>query len=203
MFDNHYGLEDAVLNGTKTMTRRFIPTEETEGGLVPVSFWNGKWCGAHGKPLKKQPYKVGERLAIAQRYSELSWDESFYNMLKSKCELLPQYELKGWDNKMFVKAEYMPHQIEITDVKVERIQDIVWKDCLREGVLKAYIGYYVPGIKCKDWENESHVDTEDFKTWKLFPTPEEAFAALIKKIGGKKAWEDNPWVFAYSIKLIK
>lgn len=191
MFDNHYGLNDAVLNGTKTMTRRFIPIDETIGGLVPVSFWDGKVCGSHGKPLRKQPYKVGEVLAIAQRYSDLSWDASFYERLKSKCELLPQYELKGWDNKMFVKAEYMPHQIEITDVKVERIQDISKEDCMKEGIKDYIIGYGFDG-----WVNKDGALNHT-------PDPRTAFAYLIMKLSGKKAWEDNPWVFAYSFKLIK
>ena len=35
---------------------------------------------------------------------------------------------------MFSKAELMPHQIRITDVRCERLQDISDSECLREGV---------------------------------------------------------------------
>ena len=31
---------------------------------------------------------------------------------------------KGWTNKMFVEAMFMPHQIEITNIRVERLQDL-------------------------------------------------------------------------------
>ena len=44
---------------------------------------------------------------------------------------------KGWNNKMFVISGLMPHQIRITDIKVERLQDITNVDCMREGVTKA------------------------------------------------------------------
>lgn len=38
---------------------------------------------------------------------------------------------------------------------------------------------------------------------KTFPTPREAFAALIdKKISGKGTWDNNPWVVAYSFELV-
>lgn len=37
MFDNHYGLENAVLNGTKTMTRRAIKdTNLKDGGSFSI-----------------------------------------------------------------------------------------------------------------------------------------------------------------------
>ena len=82
----------------------------------------------------------------------------------------------------------MPYRIRITGIKCERLQDISDAECMKEGVVGGIIGYYVPGIKCKDWSKESYVDTEDGGTWKLFPTPREAFATLIDKVSGRGAW---------------
>ena len=73
----------------------------------------------------------------------------------------------------------------------------------KEGVVGGIIGYYVPGIKCKDWSKESYVDTEDGRTWKLFPTPREAFASLIDKVSGRGTWDRNPWVVVYEFELVK
>ena len=97
----------------------------------------------------------------------------------------------------------MPYRIRITGIKCERLQDISDAECMKEGVVGGIIGYYVPGIKCKDWSKESYVDTEDGRTWKLFPTPREAFASLIDKVSGRGAWARNPWVVVYEFELVK
>lgn len=93
---------------------------------------------------------------------------------------------------MFVKAGLIPHHIKITDVKVERLQDISDDDILREGVWQFYddnklfyvskaIGY-APDV--------------------AFLTAREAFWYLIDNISGKGTWESNPWVVAYGFELV-
>lgn len=59
---------------------------------------------------------------------------------------------------MFVRADLMPHHIKITDVKVERLQDISDDDIMREGVREQIVAgnkdYYfeidkvVAGLHC-------------------------------------------------------
>lgn len=93
----------------------------------------------------------------------------------------------------------MPHHIKVTDIKVERLQDISDEDCLREGV--GVEEYMTGGI------NDSSITTYDAyliggNDDLAFRTPREAFAALIDKISGKGTWERNPWVFAYEFELI-
>lgn len=211
MFNDHYGLTQAVLEGKKTMTRRLFNMTlhtEVEPGIFVETVADSLVLNEDGTvyfvigdkmakvPAANQPqYKIGEIVAIAQKYEDIPDQIADKNTIK--------IDALGWKNKMYVKADAMPHQIRITGVKVERLQDITQKDCLKEGVLSAYIGYYVPGIKCKDWEKESHVNTEDWHTWKLFPFPKEAFASLINKTCGKGTWEKNPWVYVYSFELVK
>lgn len=192
MFDEKYYLTEAVLEKNKTMTRRFahkIMVENENQELV----WNGKF--------KAPQYKVGDVVAIAQRYSELSWNIKFYERLKQAYKLtnLPQYELKGWDNKMFVKAELMPHQIQITDVKLEKLQDITDEDCFKEGVrIDSRREIFDDNIYEIGVKNKKGV----YLSWH-FPTPKEAFSGLINMMCGKNTWNDNPWVYVYSFKLIK
>lgn len=169
MFNDKHFLTKAVLNGSKTMTRRVLRDN------VPLGNWE--------ETVKHLPYKVGEVVAIAQSYNSIG---------------KPQYDkfgngVPGNSNKMFTRAELLPHHIKITDVKVERLQDISDEDILREGVWQFYdnkdlffvsknIGY-APEV--------------------AFPTAREAFWYLIDKISGKGTWESNPWVAAYSFELIK
>ena len=189
MFNDRYGLTDAVLDGRKTMTRRIVP----EGLLVKYSDYD--YCvravAPSGVPstrvyekeffIRHSRYKIGEEVAIAQSYKDLlGFDGSEYWQRHSS----------GWTNKMFVKAELMLHRIRITDIRVERLQDISDEDCLKEGVMA-----------------ESIFNDNDYCTFlgskRAFKSPREAFAALIDKVSGKGTWASNPFVWVYSFELIK
>lgn len=199
MFNDRYGLTQAVIEGRKTMTRRLVDPKSKYEKLRFVQPCIAMEYGLYGYTRNDgwviiPKYKIGEVVAVAQSYN--SFYDDTYNPV-----LFPAGA--GWGNKMFVKAELMPYQIRITGIKCERLQDISDAECMKEGVVGGIIGYYVPGIKCKDWSKESYVDTEDGRTWKLFPTPREAFATLIDKVSGRGAWARNPWVVAYEFELVK
>ena len=183
MFSDKYCLTLAVLYGTKTMTRRVLK----EG--TPLGNWE--------ETVKHLPYKVGDIVAIAQPYKDIIECMAEYSDIIINADGSINREFKaGWTNKMFVKAELMPHHIRITDVKVEYLQDISDEDCLREG-----IRYYHSSDK--RWSNNSgygyHIPKNGLH---LFDTPYEAFANLFERISGKGAWKSNPWVVAYSFELV-
>lgn len=173
MFNDKFRLTDAVIDRRKTMTRR-----------------------------KKAKYRVGQIVGIAQCYKKIIEEEYLPSQIETEVCRLVRTNHKGCTNKMYVSGDHMPHHIQFTGCKQERLQDISDEDCLKEGVVRACIGYYVPGMKCKDWEKESHVEAENGQTWKLFPTPQEAFAYMIDKVEGKGTWESNPTVYAYEFELI-
>lgn len=177
MFSDKYCLTQAVLDGTKTMTRWLL-----KGG-TPFGNWK--------ETVKHLPYKVGEVVAIAQSYKEV-YPNADFEMIDGNFIT----ESAGWTNKMFVRANLMKRHIMFTDVKVELLQDISEKDCLREGIR------YYPSTD-KRWSNDSgygyHIPKNGLH---LFDTPYEAFANLFERISGKGTWESNPWVAAYEFKLI-
>ena len=101
-------------------------------------------------------------------------------------------ESAGWTNKMFVKADLMPRHIKITDVKIERLQDISVDDILCEGVWQFY-----------DNKNLFYVSKNiGYAPDVAFLSAREAFWYLIDHISGKGTWESNPWVVAYSFELV-
>ena len=188
MFSDKFCLTQAVLSGTKTMTRRLLRDN------TPLGNWE--------ETIKHLPYKVGEVVAIAQSYKDI-YDEKCINFGKTEANIwwydvigtaiVPQSKKAGYVNKMFVKASFMPHHIRITDVNVERLQDISDDDILREGVWQFYYDkelFYVS-------KNIGYAPTV------AFLTAREAFAYLIDMVSGKGTWESNPWVVAYSFELIK
>jgi hypothetical protein len=207
MFNDRYGLTQAVIEGRKTMTRRLVPWALTEQWMEFVSdapSVGGVYVHESEKEFYEREaprYKVGEVVAVAQSYRDVC--AGGFEPDATILRLFEEQRIAGWTNKMFTKAELMPYQIRITGIKCERLQDISDAECMKEGVVGGIIGYYVPGIKCKDWSKESYVDTEDGRTWKLFPTPREAFATLIDKVSGRGTWKRNPWVVVYEFELVK
>lgn len=198
LFNDRFVLTQAVLNGRKTMTRRICKDQSwSKSDILAFNY--------DRLTLMTPPnYLIGDVVAIGQSYETLANSGCCYldKMMDGALSMKKEYAGAGYKNKMFVKAELMPHHIKITNIRVEHLQDISDEDCMREGVVKNTIGYYVDGLKCKDWEKESHIEMENGETLKLFPTPREAFAALIDKVSGKGTWDSNPLVFCYSFKLI-
>lgn len=203
MFNDRYGLTQAVIEGRKTMTRRLINLNSTSDVQVRIFAGYVQIIGRSGNVCveKKLSYKVGEIVAVAQRYEdveELSYllrdpfSETYFEEVNIGDE-------PGYRNKMFVKAELMPHQIRITGIRCERLQDISDEDCLLEGVMEhPYIGYVVDGIFY-----EGHKDYEYNEPMIIFQTPREAFASLIDKVSGRGTWASNPWVVVYEFELVK
>ena len=206
MFNEPFGLQQATFDGIKTMTRRIVPQvildyapqyqqEYYEQTLNTISFEDAIMNMVRAeKMFQRYVYNVGEVVAIAQRYSELFTDA--YNIgLYGRTA--------GWNNKMFVMAELMPHHIEILGIKVERLQDISDEDCLREGIYKHNPMPEALGMDRYKFIGYAYDATNDkFHKRKWFSTPREAFAALIDKVSGRGTWDSNPLVFAYGYKRI-
>lgn len=198
MFNDKYGLTQAVLDGRKTMTRRIVSEKLLDKWTDYDDFCNS--VSVENTPTTRQyydekeffidnsSYKVGEIIAIAQSY------ESIYNEkgLETMDMLVSGIKNhKGWKNKLFVAAGYMIHHIRITDIKIERLQDISDEDCLKEGIIhvSTFLGqkiYHTPHV------NGSYLSTN---------VAQEAFAYLIDKVSDKGTWESNPFVFAYEFVL--
>lgn len=190
MFNDKYGLTQAVLVGRKTQTRQiaympngFITFDDEDFQLKKLD--NGQaLLTLCNNSFKTARYKIGEEVAIAQKYADLAYDGEFFRLLGKVI-----FE-KGCHNKMFVKADLMPHRIRITNIRVERLQDISDEDCLKEGLEWAHGLFYV------------NYNKDTGSRMNLGNTPRESFASLIDSISGKGTWASNPYVFVYDFELI-
>lgn len=151
----------------------------------------------------KPHYEVGEVVAIAQSYKSIADErdeaETVLGLHKIGDNFLTMDEMgAGWNNKMFVKADLMPHHIKITDVKVESLQDISDEDILREGIRKeSFAGGCMFCYSKAYARNGNRLVEPIYNT-----TPRRAFASIMYKIIGGRTWESNPWVVAYSFELV-
>lgn len=205
MFNDRYGLTNSVIERYKKQTRRIekslVGIEDAIDNLGFTRFEykpNGVcwlWDDKTNTFLEYVPrYKVGEVVAVAQSYetiNETFFDSGnplrFYHKQQSEA-------LAGWKNKMFVKAELMPHQIRITNVRIERLQDISEEDCFKEGIYKGRCG-----------SKETHfMDAYYFKGNKQpYCTPIDAYSELIDEVCGKRTWASNPFVWVYDFELLR
>lgn len=200
-FNDRYGLTDAVIEGRKTMTRRLAdPKQKYQGfkwwqpclelgfglyGLIEDDDWE----------LIEPRYHLGEVVAVAQSYEQIGANPQHYISRPD----IDGYQIismcPGWRNKIFVRADLMPHQIRITGIKCEQLQSISDDDCFREGIIES-------------WYESTDTTTYGFADEKKataveFDTPREAFASLIDRVSGKGTWASNPWVVVYEFELVK
>lgn len=176
MFNDKYGLTKAVLEGRKTMTRRIVPGRYLGEFPNEVDLFEAIYNG--------HAFMKGEVVAVAQCLRDMGYDAR--DTKHKSGAIWGLNHTPAWTNKMFVSASECIHQIRITNVRVERMQDISDEDCIREGIRKMTF------------------DTFSFDSWKFFArSPREAFAALIAKVSGKGIWDRNPWVFVYEFELVK
>jgi hypothetical protein len=212
MFNDKYSLTQAVLDGRKTMTRRIIKCPRTFKGEWVAGFnihrrhsdkkivgWPCMYDADErefdmGEILPK--YKVGEVLSIAQRYKDVveKRDEAQETLCLYKIgeKYLTMEEMgAGWNNKLFVRADLMPHHIRITNIKIERLQGISDEDCFKEGIFK-----WDAGQKDIPFYSFHYADIPDYND------PRDAFAELIDKVSGKGTWASDPYVFVYEFELI-
>lgn len=206
MFNDRYGLTDAVIEKRKTVTRRIMKNQSgdlvgqikyTKKGsdliYVRADFDNGI--------CEDCPYAIGEIVAVAQSYKNAGYaeDKIFYRYIKEHDGYLPSLAIndKGWNNKMFICADLMPHQIRILDVRAERLQDITDEDCKKEGL----IPYSYKHFSREGNLSETHL--YGFEGHLAFGKPRETFASLIDKISGRGTWDSNPLVWVYEFELLK
>lgn len=206
MFNDRYGLTDAVIEGRKIMTRRLVSDRLWEIWTNYDDFCNSVIGGIArgGTSVSREyyhecdffkdkcRYKVGEVVAVAQSYEQvylhgnMDADDAIIRGLK--------YD-PGMCNKMYVRAALMPHQIRITGIRCERLQDISDEDCFREGIIESW-------YESTDTTTYGYAD-EKKGTAVEFDTPRKAFASLIDRVSGKGTWASNPWVVVYEFELVK
>ena len=194
MFNDRYGLTQAVIDGRKTVTRRIVSQpfftlawdergdtlvyENDFGDFIDIR--RSRYC----------PYKLGEVVAVAQRYGSFLHPNNGvieHNYQTTACAS------KGWDNKMFVRADLMPHQIQIKDLRIERLQDIS-DDYFKEGITL---------LASADDGRIQWGYADEHLRYYMFDSPREAFASLIDKVSGRGTWDRNPFVWRIEFKLVK
>ncbi|MBK7366132.1 MAG: hypothetical protein IPI97_14540 [Nitrosomonas sp.] len=216
----------AILDGRKTQTRRIV--KDFPGHKSPLSDYgrshdNGKWkwcefrnlwMGSDGTCPFGDP---GDRLWVRETFAIPSTNLGTMPSPVYKADAYrdDSGERDGWwINDNFYLAEtvgkwkpsiHMPRwasriNLEITNVRVERLQDISEEDAIAEGVefdsgWEEPLGEgYTGGSGFFDYLSED----ESFS----FYSAKQSFQSLWSSINGPEAWEANPFVWCIEFKRI-
>lgn len=162
----------ALLAGSKTQTRRvFKGTTEFKGPYNPAYLEMHK---GHKGWASICPYgQPGDRLWVRETFSDDWVDLGHPVQYRADGEMDSEMWAAGvrWRPSIHMARKYCRIELEITGVRVERLNDISVEDCRAEGI-------------------EFRVEV---------PTRQQ-FQRLWESINGEKSWADNPWVWVIEFK---
>lgn len=199
MFNDRYGLTKAVLKGRKTQTRRLaLHVEDTQSFNLFLEDKSIRDYVIH----RHSRFRKNEIVAVAQCLKDLGYDAKD----TSNGHIWGLDHEPAWTNKMFVSASQCKSWIRITDIRLERLQDITNADCFAEGVArwtdeKEYNSSESVHKSINEMEAAGYETFAIPGCWGCYTSPKEAYAALIDKVSGKGTWDKNPWVFVYDFVL--
>lgn len=197
----------AILDGRKTQTRRVVALPRKRGAFVLEDHGDGWWpyqsddgessvCNDGCEYPYSCPYGVpGDQLLVRETWARDDEDGALMYRAdlgrNADADAWEQGRIEGVPRYRWRPAIHMPRwasriTLEITGVRVERLQEISTYDAWAEGIP----GAPPPGVT---------VDRiDEFVRWSdgvMRDDPKAAYRALWEQINGPGSWDANPWVW--------
>lgn len=200
----------ATLEGRKTQTRQVIDPR----GWKPGKFgWNGDVhdfsmlnSSLYGHPGDRLWVREGWRFVDCE-FDGARWSAQYdyragYNTslnARHFFEGTDPYIKLGWRSCIHMPREASRISLEITSVRVERLQSIFWFDALNEGVVEVMGDRDNTNPTCR-----GYVGREDGLKFGIRATPRDAYHDLWDSINAKRGlgWDANPWVWVVDFKMV-
>jgi hypothetical protein len=185
----------ALLDGSKTQTRRVVkPQPEAEHGGEPYWFvggyraWRARGCtdpirsGSHNEIAC--PYgKPADRLWVRETHMDLGACYLYRADAAAEQERAIVAPRQPWRPAIHMPRAASRITLEITGVRVERLQDISPEDCWAEGIQEM-----------RDAGDENG---------ELRGSVRQDYQALWESINGPGSWDANPWVWVVEFKRLE
>lgn len=173
----------AILEGRKTQTRRIINPQPTRSLISEhADKWILDWVKVDDGSTWKCPYgKKGDRLWVRETWQNVPDCDGGYYIYGA------DYNAEDFQKVKWKPSIHMPKKVcrlwlEITNVRVERLQDISEKDAIAEG------------IELKKQNNSTFYKVYDKgDMWQ--DDPIWSFRSLWESINGTGSWDANPWAW--------
>ena len=193
---------NAILDGRKTQTRRMVKTpepwtlERQDENLVTYACSDGEYYDV----VSKSPFgQVGDRIWVRET-CKIARDHNFLpdqsRDVYYRADNVEDWNLPASYPEKWTPSIHMPRwasriTLEITDVRVERLQDITAEDAQSEGVQPIEEDHF----GCYPLYNEGYTS--------ITIDPRCSFATLWSSIYGEKSWDGNPWVWVVEFKRVE
>ncbi len=207
----------ALLDGRKTQTRRVVNPEPSAGVRVSPFCASGLEDG-HGRELRSPYGKPGDRLWVRESLAAtrdtagiiFDWH---YVADAAKVPRMPGLRPEFNDAMAFahlvrkaVPSIHMPRwasriSLEVTGVRVERLQGISSADARAEGI--EYRDDYIAGSRCRRWR--AYGANDSWYPEGVDTAPIHSFQSLWDSINAERGfgWHANPWVWVVEFKRIE
>ncbi len=190
----------AILDGRKTQTRRILKSKKLDiFSITPTQehisvrgyFMDENNEKRFGESFLKYPYgKVGDQLWVREAFM---FNGCYYEYRAGRTDAdEKRFARKGlWKPSIHMPRKAARIFLEITAIRVERLQDISEKDAIAEGIEGLY---FKQGPFGKEWQRPDRA---------LAQYPQACFEHLWESIHGKKSWKANPFVWVVEFKQVK
>ncbi len=101
-----------------------------------------------------------------------------------------------WKPSIFMPKEAARIFLKVTNVRVERLQDITEEDAISEGILRCPKADNT-GTAYYDYSGKQTPVSYNFDS------PIASFKTLWQSINGRESWEANPWVWVYEFEQVE
>lgn len=193
----------AILDGRKTVTRRPVKVQPLSRADIG-SYGKGQPFIRNPDVTKRNPEcpfgNPGDRLWVRETWARvgnsdpgyLTFGATYPDCLPPELENIPAASEIRWKPSIHMFRRDSRILLEITDVRVELLQDISEEQALAEGI--EYNEALDPAGPCK-WRvyGRDHTGVND---------PIASFESLWSSINGTDAWAANPWVWVVEFKRV-
>lgn len=213
----------AILEGRKTQTRRVMkpqPEMVTSRGrrIYRDEDFKKSWESIpgtmEGDGFVDCPYgKPGDRLWVRETWTEIDFGPvDFGGAMHEETGIVYRADFKEPEHWVWRPSIHMPRHasrilLEITDIRVERVQEITPQDGIKEGIECYTDGAEWCGIhEFSGYRNyqSNQVDKDGDTVDDWFSNPIDSFRSLWDSINAKRGfgWDVNPWVWVVEFKKI-
>ncbi|MBK2493780.1 hypothetical protein FKL41_11830 [Klebsiella pneumoniae] len=188
----------AILDGRKTQTRRTVKPKPDEDGLAKVT--NGPWVDTSERNYRCPFGAAGDRIWVRETWAEAGasapdlklYRANYPEHVPSIYENVPPAEEIRWTPSIHMPRTASRILLEITDVRVERLNAISEEDAEAEGIDMEAL---YDSQDCYDCIADHNMTGR--------PTVTGAFKYLWESIYGEEGWKSNPWVWVIEFKRVE